>query len=166
MKKLFFILLLLGNLCYGQLEEISLSKNRTEIKLNALSVSLGTVDVEFERTLNENSSIGVSLFSKFEEDGTYTFVDYDGGISGFYRYFFSKKYARGFFLEGFSTFHNTRIKQDEIKNNLLIGLGIGYKHVFKNNIILQAHFGMGRNMFDTGQETINGKAGISIGYRF
>jgi hypothetical protein len=167
MKKMLFILLLAGVTCYGQTENSFLqpNKNRTEVKVNGFSFAYGIIDFEIERTLNENSSFGVSFFSRFADPDP-TYFDYDNGISGFYRYYLSKKYASGLFLEGFGMYHSTRGFQNKQLNNFLIGLGIGYKHVFKNGIILQAHFGIGRNLFDSGQDKINGKMGISIGYRF
>lgn len=147
-------------------------KNQTEIKLNALSTALGTVEIEFERTLNSNSSFGVSLFSTFEDTGAAFSYDYDSGITGFYRYYLGKKYASGLFFEGFGMFHNTRyplLNQNistEINNNLLLGLGVGYKWISKKGIVLQANFSPGINLFDDSYSNTSGRAGISIGYRF
>lgn len=59
-----------------------------------------------------------------------------------------------------------RVNTTEINNNLLIGLGIGYKWIFKNRIILQANFSPGINIFDDEFENKSGRTGISIGYRF
>jgi len=144
--------------------------NFSELKLNGLSTALGTVEVEFERTINENSSFGTSLFTTFSDSGAAFSYDYDSGITGFYRRYLSKKYASGLFAEGFTMFHSSkRLEPDATSNidtNLLIGLGAGYKWISKEGIILQANFGIGRNVFKTNQEKVSGKAGISIGYRF
>lgn len=161
-------LLLAGATCYGQTENSFLqpNKNRTEVKLNGLAIAIGAIDLELERTLNENSSIGISFFTKYSDTDGYTYLDYDSGFSGFYRYYLGEKYAQGIFFEGFGMYHNTRDFRGDLQTNFLLGVGLGYKHVFKNGIILQANFGIGRNLFDSGQDEINGKIGISIGYRF
>ena len=169
MKKILFILLFVGTICYGQQTNNSLlqpNKNRTEVKFNALSVGLGAIDLEFERTLNENSSIGVGFVSKFGENDGYTFFDYDSSISGFYRYFFGKKYASGLFLEGYGMFHVERGFRDDLSSDFLMGLGTGYKHVFKNGIVLQGNFGIGADITGNNKGKPRGRGGISIGYRF
>lgn len=146
-------------------------KNYSEIKLNGFALATGSIDLEFERTLNSNSSIGLSFFSKFNDTGAAFSYDYDSGLSVFYRRYFGKKYASGLFLEGFGMYHNTkrfssyRYSIPKIDSDLLIGLGLGYKWVLKNGIILQANYGIGRNLFDSANE-LSGKAGISLGYRF
>ena len=43
-------------------------KNFNEVKLNALSLVIGAIDVGYERTLNEESSIGISAFIPFDEN--------------------------------------------------------------------------------------------------
>ena len=169
MKKL-FTLLLLSISVFMFSQENTFTKNFSEIKINALSTSLGTFEFEFERTINSKSSFGISLFSTFEDTGKAFSYDYDSGANVFYRRYFGKKYASGIFLEGFGMFHNTKIleinSEPEISNNLLFGLGIGYKWVSKKGLILQTNFGMGQNVFNHKFDDVSGRAGISIGYRF
>jgi len=170
MKKTILVLNLLFFVSMNAQENTN--KNYTEIKLNVLSTSLGTVEMEFERTINSNSSIGVSMFSTFDDKGDAFSYDYDSGITGFYRYYLGKQYAKGIFFEGFGMFHSTRypimnqVNGTEINNNLLLGLGVGYKCIFKNGITLQANFSPGINLFDDEFEDNSGRAGISVGYRF
>lgn len=148
-------------------------KNRTEIKFNAFSYAIGAIDFEFERTLNKRSSFGMSFRLAYSE-GQYS------EIAGFYRRYLGKNYASGFFIEGFGmyhsktdifnrTFHFGTLDVLEIKSDFAIGVGIGYKWVSKNGLILQAHLGAGRNLINGKNsygELHPGKAGISIGYRF
>ncbi|TXD82395.1 DUF3575 domain-containing protein [Subsaximicrobium wynnwilliamsii] len=167
MKKLITSLTLL--ICvFVNAQEIE--NNFSEIKLNTLSASLGTIEVEFERTINSKSSVGLSLFTTFDDSGQAFSYDYGSGITGFYRYYLGKKYASGIFFEGFGMLHNTRYpsnnSQRDINTNLLAGLGIGYKWISKKGIIIQANFSPGINIFNDEFETISGRAGISIGYRF
>jgi hypothetical protein len=168
MKKILFILLFVGTIGYAQTENSLLQpkKNYTEVKVNAISIALGAIDLEFERTLTENSSIGLAFVSKFFEYDGMTFFDYDSSITGFYRYFLGKKYAQGLFFEGYGMFHSERQFRGGIENNLLIGLGTGYKHVFENGIILQGNFGIGADISGNSKGKPRGRGGISIGYRF
>lgn len=170
MKKLFTLLLLSISVFMFSQENMS-TKNFSEIKINALSTSLGAFEFEFERTINSKSSFGISLFSKFEDNTGKAFsYDYDSGANIFYRRYFGKKYANGLFLEGFGMFHNNKIfelnSKPEISSNLLFGLGIGYKWVSKKGLILQTNFGLGKNIFNHKFDGVSGRAGISIGYRF
>jgi len=101
-------------------------------------------------------------------------------IATFYRRYLGKKHASGFFIEGFAMYHQ---KKDlfnrnfnsstfnvlETKSDFALGVGIGYKWVSKKGLILQAHLGAGRNIFNGKNsygELFPGKAGISIGYGF
>lgn len=168
MKKLCITLSFL--FCLFAFAQEGKQKNYTEIKLNALSTALGTVEIEFERTLNSSSSFGVSVFSTFDDTGEAFSYDYDSGVTGFYRYYIGKNYASGLFFEGFGMFHSTRYPlrsaEREITSDLLVGLGIGYKWVSKKGIVLQANFSPGINLFDDSISDISGRAGVSIGYRF
>jgi len=167
-KKILIILLLVGINCYGQTENTFLQpqKNKTEVKFNALSIALGAIDLEFERTLTKNSAIGIAFVSKvFEHDG-WNFFDYDSSVSGFYRHYFGKKYASGLFFEGYGLFQLERVFPGRLRNDFLLGVGIGYKHVFENGFLFQANFGVGRNLTNNGGGDYLGKAGLTIGYRF
>jgi hypothetical protein len=170
MKKLCITLSFL--FCLFAFAQEGKQKNYTEIKLNGLSTALGTVEIEFERTLNSSSSFGVSVFSTFNDTGEAFSYDYDSGVMGFYRYYIGKNYASGLFFEGFGMFHSTKYPlpnrhlSTEINSNLLLGLGIGYKWVSEKGIILQANFSPGINVFDDSFDDRSGRAGVSIGYRF
>ncbi|MEQ6123524.1 DUF3575 domain-containing protein [Pseudotenacibaculum sp. MALMAid0570] len=171
MKKTFFFLAFVAIISYGQAQE--LQKNRTEVKFNAFSLAIGAIDFEFERTLNKHSSLGMSMRLAFNE-GQYS------EISTFYRRYLGKKYASGFFVEGFAiyhqkkdlfnrTFHFGTLNVLETRSDFALGLGIGYKWVSKKGLILQTHLGAGPNLINGKNsygERFAGKAGISIGFGF
>ena len=85
MRKLITLSLLLFCATMFAQEQFEKS-NFSELKLNGLSTALGTIDVEFERTINENSSFGTSLFTTFNDSGAAFQYEYDSGITGFYRH--------------------------------------------------------------------------------
>ncbi|NJB81804.1 DUF3575 domain-containing protein [Wenyingzhuangia aestuarii] len=152
-------------------------ENKNELKINVYFTAFGLFETTYERNLNRKSSLGItglySFSKKYDEDVNFQ-------ISPFYRRYFGKKYASGFFIEGFGTLGSIDGKQlTDVNGNitlnegpdvidLSLGLSIGYKWVTKKGIIFEALFGMGGNLFNankTDHNIINRRA-ISIGYRF
>lgn len=171
MKKLLIILFLCFTVnSFAQEKE---EKNRTEIKFNLFSIARQSIDFEFERTLNNYSSVGMSFRQSYS-------VGHSSDIAAFYRYYLGKKYASGFFIEGFGMYQSNKelvnktfsfgsLNVLELKSDFALGVGIGYKWVSKNGLILQANLGAGRNLINGKNsygELHPGKAGLSIGYRF
>lgn len=152
------------------------SERKNEIKLNLIAPLSGAVEAGFERYLNKNSSLGISAFMVYdntkEEDLNYF-------ISPYYRYYFGKKYASGFFAEGFGMFTSIDGKKiyaadniafTEGKNvyDLALGAGLGWKLVTKKGIVFEANAAYGRLVFNADKTDHNQviKLGLSMGYRF
>ncbi|MDO6821362.1 DUF3575 domain-containing protein [Zobellia sp. 1_MG-2023] len=152
-------------------------EKKNELKLNVLFTPLGLLDLAYERNLNRKSSLGISglyVFSqKHDEDTNFL-------ISPFYRRYFGKKYASGFFVEGFTTVGSTDGKQlADINGNLTLnegpdvidlslGLTLGSKWITKQGIVFEAFFGFGKTLFNTDKtdhSQVN-RFGINVGYRF
>ncbi|WP_411031350.1 DUF3575 domain-containing protein [Spongiimicrobium sp. 3-5] len=152
-------------------------EKKNDVKLNLYFTTLGLFEATYERNINGKSSMGITglyAFSKKNDEDT-NFL-----ISPFYRRYFGKKYASGFFVEGFATFGSTDGKQLTDMNgnitlnegpdvlDLSLGLSFGCKWVTKSGIIFEVLVGMGGNLFNadkTDHDVINRRA-ISIGYRF
>lgn len=151
-------------------------QNFNEIKLNGLFLVIGALDITYERTLNEESAFGISVFLPIDDD----IDDINYYISPYYRLYFGKKYAAGFFVEGFGMlnsideniyFNNDGFNDSvvtETTTDFALGIGLGGKWVTKSGFIGELNFGIGRNLFDNNDNDyeIIGKAGITIGYRF
>lgn len=152
------------------------SERKNEIKLNLIAPLSGAVEAGFERYLNKNSSLGISVFMVYdntkEEDMNYF-------ISPYYRYYFGKKYASGFFAEGFGMFTSIDGKKiyaadniafTEGKNvyDLALGAGLGWKLVTKKGFVFEANAAYGRLVFNADKTDHNQviKLGLSMGYRF
>lgn len=152
------------------------SERKNEIKLNLIAPLSGAVEAGFERYLNKNSSLGISAFIVYdntkEEDLNYY-------ISPYYRYYFGKKYASGFFVEGFGMFTSIDGKKiyaadniafTEGKNvyDLALGAGLGWKLVTKKGFVFEANAAYGRLVFNADKTDHNQviKLGLSMGYRF
>ncbi|VAV86012.1 hypothetical protein MNBD_BACTEROID02-180 [hydrothermal vent metagenome] len=153
-----------------------IQQNYNEVKLNGLYLVLGVIDVTYERTLNEESGVGISLFLPFDEDIN---ADINYYISPYYRFYFGKKYAAGFFLEGFGMLNSIDRVQFQFDNlgnvidisdnitDFALGIGFGGKWVTNKGFIGELNLGVGRNLFNN--DTIDdfvGKLAITLGYRF
>jgi hypothetical protein len=151
------------------------SQNFNELKLNGLFLILGAFEVTYERTLNEESGIGVSVFLPIDKEIS---DDIQYFISPYYRFYFGNKYAAGFFVEGFGMLNSTNRNinvlggslgdDDDFRTDLALGFAVGGKWVTKKGFSIELYSGIGRNLFnnnDTDYEII-GKGGINFGYRF
>ncbi len=162
-------------------ENNSSSTNFNEIKLNALYLVGGAFDLSYERTLNEESGLGLNVFIPFDDDIK---EDVNFYLSPYYRFYFGKKYAAGFFIEGFAllgSYNYFTLEQglssfdplifdvvEETVIDLGVGIGFGGKWVTNSGFIGELNLGFARNFFNT-EDTdfeIIAKAGITIGYRF
>ena len=76
-------------------QEIDSNQNFDEIKLNGLFLILGAFEISYDRTLSNESAIGVSVFLPFDKDVSDE-IKYT--ISPYYRFYFGEKYAAGFFV--------------------------------------------------------------------
>ena len=139
------------------------------------------LNVSYERLLNENSGIGINgmfyLGNKNDDDYTLT------QISPYYRMYFGKKYASGFFVEGFvpvtmtkDTYYeyyvgpgyNSSASREDNNTTVGIGVGFGGKWVARKNILFEASMGIARRfgIDDKYDAAITGKGMLGIGYRF
>ncbi|AZA90058.1 Protein of uncharacterised function (DUF3575) [Chryseobacterium nakagawai] len=151
-------------------------EKKNEIKLNLISPLSGAAEIGFERYLNKHSSLGISalvVYDNTKED------DMNYYISPYYRYYFGKKYASGFFVEGFGMFTSIDRKKIYAADNLTftegkdvydlaLGAGLGWKFVTKKGFVLEANAGYGRLVFNANKTDHNQviKLGLNIGYRF
>lgn len=181
MKKLFLIVLLCSLVAAKAQNENNTIANpyekKNDVKINGYFTALGLFEATYERNLNQRSSIGITGLYAFSQKND---EDTNFLISPFYRRYFGKKYASGFFVEGFGTFGSTDGKKLTDMNgnitlnegadvlDLSIGLSIGGKWVTKSGIIFEVLVGMGGNLFNadkTDHDVVNRRA-LSIGYRF
>jgi len=155
---------------------------KDELKINAIFLLAGSLEIGYERVLNEESAIGTSLLFPFSNDSNVNFM-----LTTYYRYYFGAKPCTGFFMEGFGALNSV---QDEIYvyafnsgpnyeyyykqlniTDFALGIGLGGKWISKKGVTFEINAGLGRNLFssynnqDRNFEFI-GRGGISVGYRF
>ncbi|MFV8345663.1 DUF3575 domain-containing protein [Flavobacterium sp. ZB4P13] len=177
MKKLFVIMCLSSFLFGFSQEKETTDFKKNELKGNALMLVAGAVEFTYERLLNEESGAGVSLFFSYDED-VYTKFS----LTPYYRFYFGKKPAAGFFAEGFGMLNtyqgetyyynngmSTTIKEEQI-TDFALGFGLGGKWVTKKGFVFELNAGVGRNLFNEKSndydQKIVGRGGITLGYRF
>ena len=158
-------------------------KKDNEIKINAVFLLVGAFEASYERNLSETSSVGISMLIPFDEENFDTDLNYY--VSPYYRIFFGKKYASGFFLEGFgmvssyddrnsfftgNEFDPTLVTTEETFTNVALGFGLGGKWVIKNGFVFELTSGIGRNIINNSRDNQDfqfvGKFGFNLGYRF
>jgi hypothetical protein len=175
MKKL-VLLLFLVSFTFGysqEKEQVDFKKN--EIKGNALFLVLGAVEVTYEHLLNEESGIGVSLFVPYDNS-----INTNFSLSPFYRFYFGKKPAAGFFVEGFGMlnsytqqastggFFTNYVGPEKDVTDFALGFGLGAKWITNKGFIFEINGGVGRNLINSNDKDfeIVGRGGITLGYRF
>lgn len=153
-------------------KEVNSNQNFNEVKLNGLFLILGAFEVSYDRTLSDESAIGVSVFLPFDKDVS---DEIKFTISPYYRFYFGNKYAAGFFVEGFGILNSTNRNidfftedEDDFRTDFALGFSVGGKWVTKKGFSIELFGGIGRNLFnneDADYEII-GRGGINLGYRF
>ncbi len=181
MKTLLTTALIISVVCLGQSQDISNdSQPRDEFKINAFNLIAFTyMDLSYERLLHEEASLGVSVLFNVGNDNE--ILDYfrNFSITPYYRQYFSKQYAEGFFVEGFGMLNSgedyyysfddqgNETNSGETYTDFALGVSVGGKFVTKRGFIAEIYTGLGRNLLgdDTAPEIVS-RGGISLGYRF
>lgn len=160
---------------FGQEKETTNFK-KNELKGNALFLVLGAGEFTYERLLNEDSGVGVSLFFSKEDDFETQF-----SLTPYYRAYFGKKVASGFFVEGFGMLNSGKnegySEYDSVNQNyysaggkqftdFALGFGLGSKWVHRKGFVFEVNAGIGRNLLNSDSPEIVGRGGITLGYRF
>lgn len=185
MKKLFclFVLFFTGLMCAQETTTPAFSKN--ELKVNALFLMIGAGEFTYERLINEESGFGICSLITYDQNE----LDRKFELTPFYHFYFGKKPAAGFFVEGFGMLNTTR-NQNEVteyiynqygyytsvttsnpinKTDFAVGFGIGGKWITKRGFIFEISSGLGRNLGASSKNSDDrfvGRFGITAGYRF
>ncbi|MGC4128974.1 MAG: DUF3575 domain-containing protein [Bergeyella sp.] len=161
----------------AQTETATVSSERNnDIMISPIElIAAPLLNVSYERLLNEDSGVGLNAMFFLEGDEDYKFSQF----SPYYRMYFGKKYASGFFVEGFvpitsstdsyttSYYDDNGYREEthtEKGTTAGIGIGFGAKWVAKKNIIFEASMGVARRFGNS--DDITGKGMLGIGYRF
>jgi hypothetical protein len=174
MKKITLLILLMATtVSFAQEKEEVYPQDinkKHEVKINALTLLAGKwLDVSYERLVDEESSYGISATINTDQDET----NLGYALTPFYRRYFSGKYARGFFVEGFGSLYSSKDSDffgngtDEFETAFAVGISVGGKFVSKKGFSTELLLGIGRNIIENNNvDGAYGRIGISVGYRF
>lgn len=173
MKKFALVLLLVCGVVNAQDKEKTYPQDinkKHELKINALTLlSAKWIDVSYERLIDEESSFGLS--ATLNTDTSETDLNY--AITPYYRRYFSGKFARGFFVEGFGSLFSARefsglfnTPNNNFETGFAMGVSIGGKFVSKKGFTTELLLGVGRNLVKNTNNEAYGRIGVSVGYRF
>lgn len=149
-----------------------------EFTINALTlIASEWADFSYEYLINEESSFGVD--AQFRLNDRENDLSRKFSITPNYRRYFSKGYARGFFVEAFGMIHSSEdfvivnssgSFSEQLKTNtdFSLGISVGGKWVTKKGFVAEIFAGVGRNLLNNDDDFIEiaGRVGISLGYRF
>lgn len=152
------------------------SARKNDVMVDPFALLAGVASISYEGHINKDMGVGISAFFIVDD-----YVIKNGGywyLLPHYRYYMGKKWARGFFVEGFAGvvgkkyeiydlgmygFHKVDEKWD---TNFGIGFGIGGKWETKSNLLFEVSAGIGRAFGSDVHEPIFPKGIFGIGYRF
>ncbi|WP_228853636.1 DUF3575 domain-containing protein [Aegicerativicinus sediminis] len=154
--------------------EIEEPIKKHEIKTNLFYLALGGIELGYEFNFSRRNSVGISGMVPYSKDAKDDIKYY---VAPYYRYFFGKKYASGFFLEGFGMLNKLENEKydepnsdesSEFVSDFAIGLGIGGKVLLGKGWLLEVNFGAGPNLAKVDKHNISviAKGGVQLGYRF
>lgn len=162
-------------------EEPAINKKH-EAKINAFNVLIfKTLDFSYEYLVNEESSAGVSVLINLNDLYSDTpYYNETFALTPFYRRYFSKKYAEGFFMEGFGMYNvqetadyyyyeDDSLSGEHKTHNFALGISLGAKFVSKRGFAFEFLAGVGRNMFSSDSDyniEFVPRFATSFGYRF
>ena len=184
MKKIVCFCLIVTSLSFGQNKKEDISFN--EIKGNLLLAPIGALELTYENDFSEHQGIGISAFFRFSDVDIHTKFS----LTPYYRYYFGKNVAKGFFVESFAMYNQYKpydkyiftnnepffigqMKESQMENDFALGLGMGSKWLAGDNFIIEINAGFGLNLFNDystsstlyGEKYV-GRLGIILGQRF
>lgn len=165
---------------FAQQIDIENNIGNNELKINMTNlIAFKWVDFTYERLLNDESSIGVSILVALDDKDTGLDEYRTFSLTPYYRHFFSNKYAEGFFVEVFTMIHGGKEEYyeydslldvydeyDEKYTDFAVGISAGYKIISKRGFTAEIYLGIGRDLLDKSDLEVVGRGGLSIGYRF
>lgn len=187
------LLLILTNNLFAQKSDDNQPIKKHELKFDVFNtIAFKAPAISYEYLLNEESSIGISgLINLYEDDNDGEhFIDLTPEynekymITPYYRRFFSRKPAWGFFIEGFGMINKqektitqsfidsnsnvTYKKTLETSNNFAMGIAVGGKFVTNKGFTFEFFGGLGRNIATSNSKIateVVPRLGILVGYR-
>jgi hypothetical protein len=146
-----------------------------EIKIDFLdAIAFKTIEISYERYVDDQSSIGISGFINFEKKNADFKYNEKRAITPFFRHYFTIEKTWNFFGEAFFNI-NSGEKERKITGGPntyedytdgAIGIALGTKYTSKKGLTLDIYGGAGRNLFSNDSPDVVPRIGANIGWRF
>ena len=145
-------------------------EGRNELKVNMLYFIAELPEITYERLLSEDAAFGLSVGFAIDSD-----IEYKLGVIPYYRFYFGKGYAQGFFLEAntfFGSVDDYFYDFDDLSGQsgaqfaFGVGVAAGAKFLTRKNWIGEIYFGVGRFFNDDLELEAYPRVGIVFGKRF
>ena len=178
MKKVILIIIIsiVSLSTYAQEEK----EKHHEVKINAFNLLIFKhLEGSYEYLIDSESSVGIAARFALNPDNERSIISYNERyvFTGFYRRYFSKKYAAGFFVEGLTMYSHTEndvidltgTSSKQSSNDIALGFALGWKFVSKKGITLEFYGGIGEQITSSNDNVateVIPRLGASIGYRF
>lgn len=184
MKKLLYItlFLLIGSQAIAQENAPSEEKitkdnasGSSEVKLNVVYLLAGIPEVGYEYLINEESGVGINILFSIDNE-----IDFKFALTPYYRFYFGKKKAAGFFAEGFGMINTMKPYNDDFyyyddpmytnstknETDFALGVAVGGKFMTNRGFVFEIYGGTGRNLFNNNSEDFVPRFGLTFGKRF
>ncbi len=156
------------------------NKKHHEVKINAFNLLIFKhLEGSYEYLINSESSAGIAVRFALNSYDDRNIISYNERyvFTGFYRRYFSEKYATGFFVEGLTMYSHTEDDVTAISgttsiqssNDIALGFALGWKFVSKKGITFEFYGGIGEQITSSNNNVateVIPRLGASIGYRF
>jgi len=153
---------------------ITINAQSHEVKLDVLDViAFKTLDVTYQFNINEESSVGVSLYTPLS-DNRYIFdddIEESFRFTPYYRHYFQLGIAGNFFADAFLSINSgTFFAQDASEKKYTdgaFGFNVGKAYISPRGFVLEGFVGGGRNLFESeGAPNFIANFAVNLGYRF
>lgn len=179
MKKITLTCLFAGMISFVQAQTVQTDtitrkmgiKGDNELKINMLMSVLGAPEISYERILDDDMSVGLSVLVGADKST----LDYNFAFTPYYRLYFGAKKASGFFLEANASvasltdnyyyYHEGQYRRSDNEVNFGLGVAAGAKFLTKKGWIGEFYSGIGRYFGEKSHEAYP-RVGITIGKRF
>jgi len=166
MKKLLIVIAILT---------ASFTQAQQEIKIDIFdALVLKTVEVSYEKYIDDTSSFGISALINFEKTNADFKYNEKRALTPYFRHYFTTENNWNFFGEGFFSLN---FGEKEMKvlgapstfedyTDGALGVAVGLKYVSEGGFTVDVYGGAGRNLFSDNSPIVVPRAGVNVGWRF
>ncbi len=154
---------------------LPIAAQKNEIKIDVFDViALKSVDATFERIINFESSVGVSILFNFEKESSSFRYNEEFVLTPYYRQVLFSRGNIDYFGEFFGAINTGKVPiedleigDDDTYTDFALGLSFGGKYVSSSGFVADFHIGVGRNLFNTNPSPeVVPRVGIALGKQF